>query len=88
MLTPDYLCHHVEALLRLSRNVKDPAAAAKLQEMADELRIVISVTDIVGLAADLKGIDIPPAPDRLSSRAAEVVPFRRQDRLSARNRWR
>ena len=86
MLTPDYLRHHVEALLHLSGDVKDPAAAAKLQEMADELRIVISVTNVAAVAADLKGIGLPAAP--LPPKPAEVVPFRRQDRRSARNRWR
>jgi hypothetical protein len=88
MLTSDYLRHHVEGLLRLARDSKDPAAAAKLREMADELRIVLSVTEIAGLAADLKRIDAPPAPSRLPPGPAEVVPFKRQDRLSARNRWR
>lgn len=88
MLTPDYLRHHVEALSRLSGDVKDPAAAAKLREMADELRIVISVTNVAALAADLKEIGLPSPPARLSLKPAEVVPFRRQDRLSARNRWR
>jgi hypothetical protein len=88
MLTPEYLRHHVDALLRLSRDLKDPAASAKLQEMADELRIVVSVTDVAGLAADLKGIDIPSASSRLPPRPADVLPFKRQDRLSARNRWR
>jgi|HubBroStandDraft_6_1064221.scaffolds.fasta_scaffold1125690_1 hypothetical protein len=86
MLTPDYLRHHVEGLLRVCGDVKDPAAAATLQEMADELRIVISVTNVAALAADLKGIG-PPSP-RLPLKPAEVVPFRRPGRLSARDRRR
>jgi hypothetical protein len=85
MLTPEYLRHHINALLRLSRGVDDPAVSAKLQEMADELRIMVSVADIAGLAADLKGIEAPSAP---SPGPAEVVPFKRQDRLAARHRGR
>jgi hypothetical protein len=82
MLTPEYLRHHIDALLRLSGSVEDRAASAQLQEMADELRIMVSVADIAGLAADLKGIDAPAA------RSAEVVPFKRQGRLAARHRGR
>jgi hypothetical protein len=82
MLTPDYLHRHINALLRLSRDVEDPAMSAQLQEMADELRIMVSVADIAGLAADLKGSDAPVA------RRAEVVPFKRPDRLAARHRGR
>jgi hypothetical protein len=82
MLTPEYLRHHIDALLRLSCVVEDPAVSAKLEEMADELRIMVSVTDIAGLAADLKGIDF------LAARSGEIVPFRRQDRLAARHRGR
>jgi hypothetical protein len=87
MLTPEYLRHHIDALLRLSRGVGDPAVSAKLQEMADELRIMVSVMDIAGLAAELRGIDIPAAAPSPSMPAA-VVPFKRQERLAARNRWR
>lgn len=83
MLTPEYLRHHINALLRLSRGVDDPAVSAKLQEMADELRIMVSVADIAGLAADLKGSEPPSAPS--GPRPAEVVPFKRQDRLAARH---
>jgi hypothetical protein len=84
MLTPEYLRHHIIALTRLSRAVDDWEVSAKLQEMADELRIMVSVADIAGLAADLKGIDARSAPSR--SWPADVVPFKRQDRLAARQR--
>jgi hypothetical protein len=83
MLTPEYLRHHIDALLRLSHSVDDPVVSARLQEMADELRIMVSVTAIAGLAADLKTIDFPSPP-----RPADVVPFRRQDRPPARQRRR
>jgi hypothetical protein len=83
MLTPEYLRHHIDALLRLSHSVDDPVVSARLQEMADELRIMVSVTAIAGLAADLKAIDFPSLPG-----PAEVVPFRRQDRPPARQRGR
>jgi hypothetical protein len=73
MVTSEYLRQHIDALLRLSREIKDPAASAKLQEMADELRIIVSVTDIAGLAADLKRIDIASVP----SKAADVVTFKK-----------
>ena len=50
MLSAEYLRYHIDALLGLSRGTKDPAASAKLQEMADELRIIVSVTEIAGCA--------------------------------------
>jgi hypothetical protein len=53
MLRPEYVRDHVDALLRLSRDVEDQAVSAKLQEMADELRIMLSVADISELAAGL-----------------------------------
>jgi hypothetical protein len=88
MLTSEYLRHHVDALLRLSREIKDRAAAAKLQEMADELRIIVSVTEIAGLAAGLNGIDTPSVPPRLPPKPADVVPFKRRSPLGARSRSR
>jgi len=78
-LKAEYLRRHIDALLRLSRDVKDPAVSEKLQEMADEFRIIVSVADITGLAADLNRNDIT------SAAPAEVVPFKRPGRLSARH---
>ena len=86
MLKAEYFRHHIDALLRLSRDVKDPAASAKLQEMADEFRIIVSVADITGLAADLNRNDITSVPSVLPSAPAEVVPFKRPGRLPARHR--
>jgi hypothetical protein len=58
MMPPEYLRKHIDALLRLSHDVKDQAASAKLREMADECRIMLSVADISELAA---GLNQPPA---------------------------
>jgi hypothetical protein len=49
-LKAEYLRHHIDALLHLSRNAKDPAVSAKPQEIADEFNILVSVADITGLA--------------------------------------
>ena len=53
MLQVEYLRHQSDALLRLSREVEEPEASAKLQELADELRIMVSVADVTSLAANL-----------------------------------
>jgi hypothetical protein len=91
MLTPEYLRYHIDALLRLSGDTKDPAAAGRLQEMADELRIIVSVTEIAeiaGTASDPKGRNNPAVPSRLPPRPADVVPFRRRLPLGAPPRLR
>jgi hypothetical protein len=48
-----YLRAQVDALARLSRNVKEPEMSGKLEEIADELRIMASVAYVVNLAAAL-----------------------------------
>jgi hypothetical protein len=53
MLQVEYLRHQSDALLRLSQEVEKSEVSAKLQEMADELRIMVSVADVTSLAADL-----------------------------------
>jgi hypothetical protein len=53
MLQVEYLRHQSDALLRLAREVEEPEASAKLQELADELRIMVSVADVTSLAANL-----------------------------------
>ena len=53
MMPPEYLRKHIDALLRLSHDVKYRAVAAKLREMADECRIMLSVADVSELAAGL-----------------------------------
>jgi hypothetical protein len=53
MLDTEYLLNHIEALLRFSHDVKDRAVSAQLREMADELRIMVSVADITRFAMAL-----------------------------------
>jgi len=53
MVSTKDLLDHIEALLRLSHDVKDRAISAKIREIADELRILISVADVADLAAAL-----------------------------------
>jgi hypothetical protein len=53
MLQVEYLRHQSDALLRLSQEVEKSEVSAELQEMADELRIMVSVADVTSLAADL-----------------------------------
>jgi hypothetical protein len=60
MLQLAYLRHHIDALLNLSHDVKDQAVSAKLREMADECRIVLSVADVSDTAAGLSN-NAPPA---------------------------
>jgi hypothetical protein len=53
MVSTKYLLDHIDSLIRLSHEVKDRAASARLQEMANELRILVSVADVTSLAAAL-----------------------------------
>jgi hypothetical protein len=53
MLQLEYLRHQSDALLRLSEEVEKSGVSGKLQKMADELRIMVSVADVTRLAADL-----------------------------------
>jgi hypothetical protein len=71
MLQTAYLLDHIDALLRLSHDVKDRAASEELRAMADELRIMVSVADIAGFAATLNKSAAPPAPDL--ARAAAIT---------------
>jgi hypothetical protein len=54
MIYLEYLRKHIDALLALSHDVRDPAVSAKLRELADECRIILSSADIVDLAEGLK----------------------------------
>jgi hypothetical protein len=63
MVSTKYLLDHIEALLRLSHDVKDPAISGKIREMADELRIMISVADVTDLAAILSSASSVAVPD-------------------------
>jgi hypothetical protein len=53
MLQTKDLLDHIDALLRLSYDAGDRAIAAKLRQLADEFRIMVSVADISNLAATL-----------------------------------
>jgi G:T/U-mismatch repair DNA glycosylase len=53
MVSTKHLLDHIEALLRLSHDAKDRAISAKIRELADELRIMISVADVTDWAATL-----------------------------------
>ena len=49
----EFLRKHIDSLMALSNEAKDRAVSARLRELADECRIMLSVADISGLAADL-----------------------------------
>jgi hypothetical protein len=53
MLQVEHLRHQSDDLLRLFQEVEKSEVSAKLQEIADELRIIVSVADVTNLAADL-----------------------------------
>ena len=59
MLSAKYLLNHIDALIRLSQEVQDRTASAKLGEMADELRIMVSVADVTDLVATLRKSVVP-----------------------------
>jgi hypothetical protein len=42
----EFLRDHIDSLLQLSHEVKERAISARLREMADECRIMLSVVDI------------------------------------------
>jgi hypothetical protein len=49
----EFLLRHIDDLVALSNNVKDRAVSGRLQELADECRIMLSLADIRDLAAGL-----------------------------------
>jgi hypothetical protein len=69
MVQTEYLLNHIDSLLRLSYDVQDRAVSAKLREMADEIRIMVSVADIAGLAASLSKNASSPAPEVIGASA-------------------
>jgi hypothetical protein len=80
MVSNKHLLDHIEALLSISHDVQDRAISAKLREMADELRILISVADVADLAATL-GNPLPPAapvPNEMVAALYEAKPKRRR----------
>jgi len=80
MVSNKHLLDHIEALLSISHDVQDRAISAKLREMADELRILISVAAVSDLAATL-GNPAPaaaPAPNEMVAALYEAKPKRRR----------
>jgi hypothetical protein len=59
MVSTKYLLDHIDTLIRLSHEVKDRTVSAKLQEVANELRIMLSVADVANLAAALSAAPAP-----------------------------
>ena len=49
----EFLRKHIDSLMALSHEAKDRAVSARLRELADECRIVLSVADISGLTSDI-----------------------------------
>ena len=67
MLKTKDLLDHIDALLRLSHDAGDRAISAKLREMADEFRIMVSVADVSDFAAAVSKSAVPTA------RASDVI---------------
>jgi hypothetical protein len=83
MVSNQHLLDHIEALLRISHDVPDRAISAKLREMADELRILISVADVADLAATLGTAPTlappaPPVPNEIVAALYESKPKRKR----------
>jgi hypothetical protein len=62
MLKTKDLLDHIDALLRLSHDAGDRAISAKLRQLADEFRIMVSVADISDFAATVSKGATPTAP--------------------------
>ena len=58
-LPAKHLLDHIEALLRLSHDARDRTVSAKLRDMADEFRIMVSVADVTDFAAELSQKAVP-----------------------------
>jgi hypothetical protein len=75
MLQTKDLLDHIDALLRLSHDAGDRAIAAKLRQLADEFRIMVSVADISNLAATLgKPPALAAAPSPFSGPPVAAAP--------------
>ena len=51
MMHLEYLRKHVDALVALSHDAKDRAVSARLRELADECRIMLSLADVSEVVA-------------------------------------
>ena len=87
MVSTKDLLDHIEALLRLSRDVRDRAISAKIREMADELRILISVADVSDVAAGLSSapasVAVPSANEMVTALYGTKPKRRRRGKESA-----
>lgn len=79
MLPTKYLLDHIEALLRLSHDAKDRAVSAKLREMADEFRIMVSVADVTDLVAQLSQNAVPLAAGPIGAGSVATGALARDD---------
>ena len=70
MLPTKDLLDHIDALLSLSHDAGDRVISAKLRQMADEFRIMVSVADISNLAATLSKNTAAAAP---TAPASDVI---------------
>jgi hypothetical protein len=87
MVSTKDLLDHIEALLGLSRDVKDRAISAKIREMADELRILISVADVSNWAAGLSSapssVAVPTSNEMVTALYETKPKRRRRGKVSA-----
>jgi len=81
MLPTKYLINHIDALLRLSHDVEDRAVSAKLREMADEFRIMVSVADVTDLVTELSQNAVPLTTGPIGTGPVSTRAFRRDDTL-------
>ena len=77
MLRAELLRDHLEALRRVSRVSQEPAVAQRLELLADELRIMISVAAVADLASE-QGAPVrkalpPPRPIAAPSTTASAI---------------
>jgi hypothetical protein len=81
MLKTKDLLDHIDALLRLSHDAGDRAISAKLREMADEFRIMVSVADISDFAATVSksAAATAPASDVIGPDASAPAPAPARD---------
>ena len=59
----EYLRRHIDALVALSRDVKDRAVSARLRELADECRIMLSLADVSEVVAGVNKSSKVKLPD-------------------------
>ena len=92
MLRAELLRDHLEALRRVSRVSNEPAVAQRLELLADELRIMISVAAVTDLASEqetpARKALAPPhaaaAPSAVGSAIERPVASRRRRRKGPR----